>query len=179
MRLSRYLAEDERVVLAVRRHPAVLLGPALIAVVTIAAAAAVGLVVSPDRSADLVDTIAGVVAALGVLRLGWRAAQWRADRIFVTDRRVIEISGALVRRVGSIPLARLGDTTYRRSIAGRLFGYGDLVLESSPGGLAGREISRIARPDDFYRTLSSLLVSSHRRLSGDDDDTGPLPRVVV
>jgi hypothetical protein len=177
MRLSRYLAEDERVVLAARRHPAVLVGPAAIAVVTIALAAAVGLVVSPDRSTDLVDTTAGAVAVLGVLRLCWRAAQWRADRIFVTDRRVIEISGALIRRVGSIPLARLGDTTYRRSIAGRLLGYGDLVIESSPGG-AAREISRIARPDDFYRALSSLLASSHRPLLG-DDDTGPLPRVVA
>jgi uncharacterized membrane protein YdbT with pleckstrin-like domain len=178
MRLSRYLAEDERVVLAARRHPAVLVRPALIAVVTIALAAAVGLVVSPDNSTDLVDTLVGAVAVLGVLRLCWRAAQWRTDRIFVTDRRVIEISGALIRRVGSIPLARLGDTTYRRSIAGRLLGYGDLVIESSPGGLAAREISRIARPDDFYRTLSSLLVSSHRPLL-EDDDTGPLPRVVV
>jgi len=178
MRLSRYLADDERVVLAARRHPAVLVGPAFIAAVLVALAAAVGLVINPDRSADVVDTIAGVVALLGVVRLGWRAAQWRADRIFVTDRRVIEISGALIRRVGSIPLARLGDTTYRRSIGGRLFGYGDLVIESSPDGIGGREISRIARPDDFYRTLSSLLASSHRRLSG-DEDTGPLPRVVV
>jgi hypothetical protein len=177
MRLSRYLADDERVVLAGRRHPAVLVGPTLIALVTIALAAVVGLVVSPDNSTDFVDTTAGAVAVLGVLRLCWRAAQWRADRIFVTDRRVIEISGALIRRVGSIPLARLGDTTYRRSIAGRLLGYGDLVIESSPGGPA-REISRIARPDDFYRTLSSLLASSHRPHLG-DDDTGPLPRVVV
>ncbi len=177
MRLSRYLADDERVVLAARRHPAVLLGPALSAAATVALAAAAGLIVSPDESADLVDTIAGIVAFLGIARLCWRAAQWRADRIFVTDRRVIEISGALIRRVGSIPLARLGDTTYRRSIGGRLFGYGDLVVESSPDGHGAREISRIGRPDDFYRALSSL-TSSHRRLP-EDDDTGPLPRVVV
>lgn len=187
MRAARYLASDEDLELEVRHHVAVLIGPALAAVGAIVGGAALGFVLSPDRGSDIVDTVLGLVAAFFFLRLGWKLWLWYEDRIYVTTHRVVEVSGVLTRRVASIPLIKVTDMTYRRSLLGRILGYGELVLESAGQHQALERIGHIPAPDHFYRTVTSLLAARVPVPSEpsvpvphtEDDDTGPLPRVVV
>ena len=185
IRPDRYLALDERKICEVRRHPALLLLSVLKTLALIVAAGALGAVVSPSRGDDVIDTILGLIALIFVVRLAWTVVQWWVTRIIVTDRRILEISGLVSRRVASMPLPQVTDTTYHRSIAGRLFGYGDLVVES-PGSHPGlSRIGYVPQPDDFYRLVMSLMNAS----SGDapdevvvspgDEDTGEIPQVVL
>lgn len=187
---ARYLAADERLVLSVRRHWSLLIRPGAQVLAFIAAASALGFLSSPDDGGDLLDTVMGVVAVALFARFAWKAWEWWADRIIVTDHRIFEVSGILTRRVASMPLRKVTDMTYRRSLGGRLLGYGDLALESAGQDQALGGVHHIPRPDDFYRTVTSLVTSALGSVSvepeqdpgtrGDDErDTGPLPRVIL
>ncbi|MGH2788154.1 MAG: PH domain-containing protein [Actinomycetota bacterium] len=188
MRAARYLATDEHLVLEARRHIAVLARPLGAAVVAIAGGAVIGFVLSPDRSSDVVDTVLGLIAVFFFLRLGWKLWEWYEDRIYVTSHRVVEVSGVITRRVASIPLIKVTDMTYQRSLIGRMIGFGELILESAGQRQALERIDHIPSPDDFYRTVTSLIAArapapleleAQTARRADEDDTGPLPRVVV
>ena len=185
----RYLTSDERVILEVRRHVAALLPDSFVTVGTVVLLSLLGLLMSPADEATFLDTIFGLLAIAFILRFVWKAWQWWIDRIVVTDQRIFEVSGILTRSVASMPLARVTDMTYRRSLVGRVLGYGDLVVESAGHDQALSTIERLPRPDDFYRTITSLVVSGLPSLTVEDgtpyedpddpDDTGPLPRIIV
>ncbi len=186
---SRYLAMDEEVVCRVRRHPAVLFRPFIEAFGAIVAAAFLGTLLSPAAGSDLIDTALGMVAIFFMARFAWRGWEWNVAHIVVTDRRIFEVSGLISRRVASMPLTKVTDMTYHRSLLGRLLGYGDLRVESPGQKQAVEKIAFLPRPDDFYRTVTSLVMAKsprHReevvhRVDHDmgGDDTGPLPRVIV
>ena len=100
---------------------------------------------------------------------------------------IFEVSGLLSRKVASMPLTRVTDMTYRRSLLGRLLGYGDLIVESAGQDQALTTINFLPNPDEFYRTVTALVGGVMARpdpetvheASWDDEDTGPLPRVIV
>lgn len=184
----RYLGETEEPVLEIRHHLLALTRPALVALGAVLAASLIGVITSWEDGDDLIDTVVGLIAIFFVLRLLWKVVLWWYDRVVVTDQRIIEVSGVLTRKVASMPLEKVTDMTYRRSIGGRLFGYGDLVLETAGQKQAMDEIIYLPKPDHFYRTVTSLAstqeaprrVLLHASNGGpDDDDTGPLPRVIL
>ena len=185
----RYLAQEESIVLRVRRHLTVLLGPFLLTMVVILAAATIGFWTSPRSGGELVDVLVGLCAGFFVLRFAWKLWQWRADRIVVTDRRIFEVSGVLTRKVASMPLAKMTDITYQRSLLGRIFGYGELIVETAGQDQSLHRIAYLPRPDDFYRTITWLVTGGliprsepegiDELFEDDDEDTGPLPRVIV
>lgn len=185
----RWLGAGEEVVLTTRRHPAELFLPVLVTGVVVALAALAGFVTGPDTGTDPVDVAAGIVAAAALVRLLVRVLRWSSYRLVVTDRRLVERSGVLSRRLGSVPLDRVADVSYRRSLGGRILGYGELILAGPDGG-GIRRIERIPHPGACYRALAEVLMgdlhesqwvpaAAARRPPADDADTGPLPRVVL
>ncbi|MBA2426320.1 MAG: PH domain-containing protein [Actinobacteria bacterium] len=187
---ARYLAESESLVLNVRRHWSLLLRPGSQALGLLILLSLLGLVTSPGDGSTPLDTLAGLVAVVIVARFLWKAWEWWAERIVVTNHRIFEISGLLTRKVASMPLTKVTDMTYRRSVGGRLLGYGELVVESAGQDQALGHIYHLPRPDDFYRTVTSLVTAAEGALPGptkapgpwtasDDVDTGPLPRVIL
>jgi hypothetical protein len=184
---TRYLAADEEVVCTVRRHPAVLFRPFIEALGVIVVAALLGTWLSPGDASDVLDTVLGLLAIAFMARFAWRGWEWSVAHVVVTDRRIFEVSGLLSRRVASTPLTKVTDMTYHRSVLGRLLGYGDLRVESPGQKQAVEQIGYLPRPDEFYRTVTSLvMVKSPRddsefagRRGDDQEDTGPLPRVIV
>ena len=186
---GRYLAGDENVILEARRHIAVLARPAFTAVGAIVLAVVVGTVLSPGDGGDLLDTVAGLFALWFLLRFMWRGCEWWADRIFVTEKRIFEVSGILTRKVASMPLGNLTDMTYQRSLWGRLIGYGELIVETAGQTQALSRITYLSRPDEFYRAVTGLVTASLLPAADapgithpnrdEEDDTGPLPRVIV
>ena len=185
-REARYLAVDERIVCQVRRHPAVLFLPFVQALGAIIVAAFLGTLLTPANGSDVIDTALGLIAIFFMGRFAWKGWEWNAAHIVVTDRRIFEVSGLIARRVASMPLAKVTDMTYHRSLLGRLFGYGDLRVESPGQKQAVDKIAFLPNPDDFYRTVTSLVMAkspTHRDAVAErvdtDDSTGPLPRVIV
>ncbi len=165
-----------------RRHPAVL-GPAVIQTLLVTAlAVTAGYLSGPKTSNDLIDLITGVIATFAWLRFGWVAFTWYMTHIVVTDQRILLISGIVSRAVTGIPLARIVDFTYRRPVMGRLLGYGELILKNANVTHEVGRIDHIPDPDHFYRSVVGLLggpVRAQLVTPSDDEDTGPIPRVVV
>ena len=182
---DRYLAMDEQVVCRVRRHPALLVRPFAEALGAIVGAAFLGFLLSPAEGSDLLDTVLGLIAIGFMARFAWKGWEWSVARIVVTDRRLFEVSGIITRRVSSMPLAKVTDMTYHRSLMGRLLGYGALRVESPGQKQAVEQIAYLPRPDEFYRTVTSLVMARPTERPAvaeqveEDESTGPLPRVIV
>lgn len=193
-RITRYLADDEEVLFEARRHAIVLARPLVVTALVIVAASVVGFVVTPDATTDFLDTVLGGLAVLVAFRFGWKVRQWRAQRIFLTDRRIFELSGTFGRRLTTTPLVQIVEVVYRRPLLGRLLGYGTVALETVSAGGAGDPgarlitLERLAGSGHLYRTLTSLLAPRVREpamqsnptiVPADDEDTGRLPPVIV
>lgn len=189
--IDRYLSPAERVIHSCRRHPVVLFKPIVYWLGSLIAGTAIGFLISPRRSDSMADSIAGWMVLIFTAYALAKTLQWWMARYVITDQRVLLVEGILRVRVSAIPLAKVTDTTFSRSLLGRIFGYGDLLLDS-PGEHPGiSTLTSLPRPDELYRLIASLVVgriwernpNNDVRVSGfrqaDDDDTGPLPRVIL
>jgi Bacterial PH domain len=188
---NRYLASSETIKLEVRHHYAVLLRPFLITLVIIVAAAGLGSLTSPGRTDHPFDTFLGLVTIGFVAWFVWQAALWWADRFVMTNERLFEVSGIFTRKVASMPLTNLTELTYRRTVLGRVLGYGDLVIETPGQDQALRHIGFVPSPDHIYRVLTGLVIAHVGGATQDaaaeafvdrppdDEDTGEIPRVFV
>jgi uncharacterized membrane protein YdbT with pleckstrin-like domain len=186
---ARLLARDEVIVLKMRRHLVVLAGPLAAAVAGVLVAAAGGTWVSPQESGDLVDVVLGLMAVALVGRFAFKVWEWWVDHIVVTDERILEASGIFTRRVASMPIAKVIDMIYVRTLPGRILGYGDMIVESAAQEQGLTRISHLPHPDDFYRTITTLVTQGLQSLlpedeqliptDKDEEDTGPLPRIIV
>ena len=153
--MRRYVLPTEEVVLATRKHWAVLLRPILLA----AAAFTVVAVLVTVGPAEAQDAIAwlwlGFFAALG--NLLFRFFEWRHEWFIATDKRVLLLYGLIIHKVAMMPLAKLTDMGYTRTPAGYVLGYGRFVLESAGQDQALGRVDFVPRPDETYRTLCGEL----------------------
>lgn len=144
----------ERTILVVRPHIAKLGGIAtrtLIAVI-------VALVL--DSRVGPADDILFAIALFFLARLGWQVLEYVNDRFVITDRRIFRLSGILTRTVASMPVGKLTDLIYERSIPGRLLGYGTLIVETAGQDQALSTISYLPKPDIVYRTISQQVFTA-------------------
>jgi Bacterial PH domain len=155
---ARHLLPYEAVVAAERRHWARLIEPA--------ASVVVGLVVAVWLDAKLPQNVplARDVIWLGwlalVLRLGFRAWEWRTDWFVATNKRVLLTYGVFTRKVAMMPLLKVTDMSYNRSILGRMIGYGEFVLESAGQDQALRTVSFLPRPDELYEEICQEIFGT-------------------
>lgn len=92
-----------------------------------------------------------VVLWIGVM--GWvsvRVLDWYYDRFILTNKRLMKVSGMVTRTVGMMPLTRVTDMKYQQSAWGRIFGYGDFILESAGQEQALREVKHLPNPNELY-----------------------------
>ena len=100
------------------------------------------------------------------VRALWLAASWSVDYFVVTSRRMILTSGLLTRKVAMMPLNKVTDMSFQRTFPGRLFGYGEFILESAGQDQALRNIPYIPYPEQLYLEVCDLLFPS--KDDGDD-----------
>jgi hypothetical protein len=172
--LQRFLLEGERVVIDVRQHWGVI---ALPVIYTLAGLFVVMWVDARIR----ID--AGFLARLLWLvwfgLLGWmvfQVAQWRHDRFIATDKRLLLNYGLFTQKVAMMPLIKVTDMSYQRSVPGRLFGYGRFILESAGQDQALRRVDWVPHPDVTYRIICTEIfgVPSRERVTDPDRDDGYL-----
>jgi len=70
---------------------------------------------------------------------------------------LIAVTGVFVRNVAMLPLAKLTDMNYKRSVIGMLLGYGSFRLETAGQNQAVEMLGRIPDPDASYRHLQNLI----------------------
>ncbi|PPK92915.1 PH (Pleckstrin Homology) domain-containing protein [Kineococcus xinjiangensis] len=157
--LSRYLLPSERVVVAVRRHPAQLAEPVASVV------AGFALVLWLDVVAPVIPYLRDVLwlawFAL-LLRTLWRFLEWRADWFIATDRRLLLRYGVLNRRVAMMPVIKVTDMSYNQSLLGRLLHYGEFVMESAGQDQALRVVKWLPVPDRLYLSICAEIFGAER-----------------
>ncbi len=147
--VNRYLMSYEGQTIAVRQHPAVLLNPMLIVVGSLFL---IGFLV--------LRTGVSILWILWLAALGWlvwKVIAWSVEFFIVTEHRVMRVNGVLNRNVAMIPLAKVTDIAFDRSLLGRMLGYGEFILESAGQQQAIRDVPFMPYPEQLYLEISALV----------------------
>ena len=120
----------------------------------------------------LIDNVTFYLALVAVLRFTILTILWWIERIVITDKRVMLAEGFIVHKVGMMPLSKVTDLTFERSIGGRMMGYGTLIVESAGQIQALNRIDYMPRPEEVYEALSELVFGE----KGKTRATGMLAR---
>ncbi len=150
--VDKYLMSYEGRVIAVRRHPAVLLPPAAIVVA--------GLIACGAASAW---TGIGWLWALWLIAVGylaWKVLAWSMEFFLVTEHRVMVVKGVLNRDVVMMPLSKVTDITLNRSMVGRLFGCGEFRTESAGQKQWLKSVNFMPYPEQLYLEVSSVIFGT-------------------
>ena len=152
--IDEYLLPTERRVIRVRQHWAYMWRH------VIQTALFLLLVVVAQRylpGSVLVDNVTFYLALVAVVRFTVLTILWWIERIVITDKRVMLAEGFIVHKVGMMPLSKVTDLTFERSIGGRMLGYGTLIVESAGQIQALNRIDYMPRPEEVYEALSELV----------------------
>lgn len=167
---QRLLADDERLVLVLRRHVKVLFGPILLLILCLVALGATA-ALTPAGSRFWALLVVAAIALVILLRWAlWPFLIWFNTVYAITNRRLILRNGVLNRSGHDMPLGRLNDVSFSHNLLERLLGCGTLVVES--GGEHGQLVlSEVPKVELVQRTLYRL--SDELRGAPAGDDLGP------
>jgi Bacterial PH domain len=165
--VDRYLLPDERSVITVRMHPAALAGPLVLACGGLMAARKLS---GRSPRPDIVWG-AFLLVPLYFLR---RLAAWPVTYLTITDKRIMLTCGLLIRTAAATPLDKVTGLTLQRTVAGRLLGYGTLIVTSASRRQAFRKVRYLPYPEQLYLEISGLLWPEEQgdATSQQSDDEG-------
>ena len=155
--LERYLVDGETVIVAVRLHWFHLARDILIALGATVLAIWVDVKVSLSPGGQLLHNASILFFWGAALWLLWRILNWRRDWFVATDKRFLLFYGFIRRRVAMMPLLKVTDMTYDRSLLGRVVGYGKFMLESAGQDQALSTIDHVPDADTHYRAICTQL----------------------
>ncbi|MCT9934729.1 PH domain-containing protein [Planotetraspora sp. A-T 1434] len=162
--VNRYLLPHEHQVIMVRRHPAVLLRPVAEIFGGLILAGVLSKWLSGSGGSQALVIIWWAWLLL-LIRFVWKVAEWSVDYFVVTSQRMLLTTGLVTRKVAMMPLGKVTDMSFQRSLLGRLVGYGEFVLESAGQDQALRSVPYIPYPETLYLEVCQMIFPSK-----DDDD---------
>jgi uncharacterized membrane protein YdbT with pleckstrin-like domain len=158
----------ERSVLILHPHWKVLVGPVFLGVIVIAAAATAAAVIPAGRDAGPERLALLVVAVVLLLIVVVRPLLiWKTTTYELTTGRLRVREGILARRGRDIPLTRISDVSFTRSLLDRLVGAGRLMVES-PGEHGQIVLSDIPQVERVQAILFELVEEEQH-------GAGPVP----
>jgi uncharacterized membrane protein YdbT with pleckstrin-like domain len=119
----------------------------------------------PDDAARQGLRWAILVVALAIL-LWWTVRPvllWLSTRYVVTDRRVLMRHGVLSRSGRDIPLTRINDVSFSRTLVERFFGSGTLIVESA-GDRGQVRLADVPQVEAVQRDIYRLVEDEAQRL---------------
>ena len=152
-----YLLPQERLVAEVRWHFVWLLRPILISLGALLGIFTVVRIL-PAWGDDSLGYFVFLFLPVGYFI--WKWLDWWCERLVVTDRRLLMISGVLSRKVAVMPLRKVTDLTFKRPLIGRMFaryGWGTFIFESAGQDQALRRIPFVPRPRLLFHLLSDEI----------------------
>ena len=158
--IDEYLLPTERRVIRVRQHWAVLAKDLTLTGLFLLVVVAVQ---TYFQNSAVVDNVTFYLGLAAVLRFTVKTILWWIERIVITDKRVMLAQGIITHRVGMMPLSKVTDLTFERSLNGRMLGYGTIVVESAGQIQALNRIDYVPRPEEIYEALSELIFGEKGR----------------
>lgn len=158
------LGQDENIVLSVRTHGKALIVPAIILIVL---GALLGLAIAffpANMQPWATYASIGVALILFVWLVLLPFLRWVTSTYTITDRRIITRRGIINKTGHDLPLRRINNVNYERSLLDRMLGCGTLVLETAAGQpLVLPDVPGVER---VHVTITELLFAVHE----DSDD---------
>jgi uncharacterized membrane protein YdbT with pleckstrin-like domain len=114
-------------------------------------------------SSVVVDNLTFYLALAAVIRFTVKVILWWIERIIITDKRVMLAQGIITHKVGMMPLSKVTDLTFERTLSGRMLGYGTIIVESAGQIQALNQINYMPRPEEIYEALSELIFGEKGR----------------
>jgi uncharacterized membrane protein YdbT with pleckstrin-like domain len=156
------LAEGERLAVELRSHWYTLVGPALVLVATSGLGSYLAATVPESDARATLRWIIGATCAGIVLRWSvWPFLVWYANSYLLTTRRLIIREGVLARRGHDIPLARITDASFTRSLLQRILGCGRLTI-STAGQRGSVVIDDVPLVEEVQRAIQGLVSGAPR-----------------
>jgi membrane protein YdbS with pleckstrin-like domain len=167
--VNKYLLPHENQVITVRRHPAVLMVPVALVLG--------GLILAGVLSNTVTAAITWVWWGWLILLAWfvWRVAEWSVDYFVITNQRMLLTTGLITRKVAMMPLAKVTDMSFKRTIAGRMLGYGEFVLESAGQDQALTNVDFLPYPEQLYLEVCEMIFPN-KNPTPDELPPPPPPR---
>ncbi|MCL2424413.1 MAG: PH domain-containing protein, partial [Micrococcales bacterium] len=145
----------EKFIVLGRRHWASVAEPVTTMVVTFFIFVAVGWRYEQEehKDASFLVVVWLLIAGRGL----WRFAQWWFAWFGSTQRRLLLQTGILFRKQAMMPLEKVTDMNYKRSVMGNILGYGQFIMESAGQEQALREVNFIRYPDQTYEAIIDTM----------------------
>jgi len=167
--IDEYLLPTERRVIRVRQHWAFMFNHVTQTALFLLLVVIIERYLPPNV---LLGNVTFYLALVAVLRFTVLTALWWIERIVITDKRVMLAQGIITHNVGMMPLSKVTDLTFQRTLGGRMLGYGTLIVESAGQIQALNRIDYMPRPEEIYEALSELVFGE----KGKTRATGMLAR---
>src|ERR687897_211833 len=160
---ARYLLPTERPVVNIRRHWAVLAGNTLQSLLLLLLGIFLYRVFD---SLPFVRMVAIYFCVFVVARWLWILGDWYVEKLIVTDKRILLLTGIVTRKVAIMPLVKVTDLTFNRSATGLMLGYGQFVVETAGQDQALSHIDFVPKPEKLYMQISELLFGGDKGAPG-------------
>lgn len=156
----KFLGTDEHVILHLRTHGKALIMPYAGLLVAVAAAVALYIYVPASWGGAATWTIVGLSLIAIVAFFVLPFLRWRTSTYSITNRRVITRKGIINKSGHDLPLSRINNITYERSLMDRILGCGTLVFTTAAE--APVTLPDVPKVEQVHVLLTELLF-------GDDD----------
>jgi uncharacterized membrane protein YdbT with pleckstrin-like domain len=105
-----------------------------------------------------------LVFIIPAVRIVWGFLSWLMNVYVLTNRRVIEATGVLSKRVADSSLEKLTDIVLKQSVFGRMLGYGDIVVLTASSGAGINNLKQIRRPMEFKMQMANAKEALEREM---------------
>ncbi len=95
-----------------------------------------------------------IIPVLGMLYFLYRYYTWKNDLWAVTNNRVIDESGVFTINSKESPIDKINNVSYRQSVIGRIFGYGDVQIQTA-AEMGETNYTNISHPKKLKEALSN------------------------
>jgi hypothetical protein len=160
------LATGERIVRQEHQHPFVLVWDSrggilalVLAIVIVVLRAVANLT---GTGADILGYAALALLVIGLGLVAWSWLKYRNEEFVVTNRRIIHARGVINKEASDSALEKINDANLKESIFGRMFGFGDLEVDTASE--AGIERLRMLRDPKGYK---KAMLDAKRELEID------------
>src|SRR5258707_12465346 len=126
--VNRYLLPNEQQVITVRRHPAVLIGPSVLALAGLLAAGV--LTATVLHSNQVLVTVVWIAWLVLFGRMIWKAINWAVDFFVVTSHRILLTSGGPTRKDAMMTLTKVTGTSLHHPFAARPLGFRPFTVDA-------------------------------------------------
>ncbi|MDR1790581.1 MAG: PH domain-containing protein [Propionibacteriaceae bacterium] len=164
---KKLLGEGEKEILHLHTHMKKLFLPIFVLILE-AVALGLGLALTPDTwhpSIKIIEIVLALIIFVMCVFIPY--LKWRTTTYTFTDRRIITRKGIINKDGHDLPLSRINDISYERSLTDRILGCGTLVLTTASEKPV--KLDDIPHVEQVHVMMTELLFGS------EDRDPSPLP----